>query len=104
MYWYILFIAGLFEVVWAAALKMSEGFSKLWPSVITVVGMTISVVLLAIAMKKLPLGTAYAVWTGIGAAGTVIVGIILWKESVALPRLLFLSMILAGIIGLKFVD
>jgi quaternary ammonium compound-resistance protein SugE len=101
MAWLILFIAGIFEVAWAIGLKYSEGFTKLWPSVFTVVSVLISMGLLAISLKHLPVGTAYAVWTGIGAVGTAILGIILFGESKELIRIFFILLIVAGIIGLK---
>ncbi|NII54613.1 quaternary ammonium compound efflux SMR transporter SugE [Luteibacter sp. SG786] len=101
MYWTVLVLAGLFEIVWAVGLKYSEGFSRLLPSMLTVVAMVISIVLLAVATKKLPLGTAYAVWTGIGAVGAVTLGIVLFGESAQPWRLLCVGLILAGIIGLK---
>lgn len=101
MAWFYLIIAGLFETVWAVALKYSEGFTRLWPSVITGVAMAISIWLLAIALKHLPLGTAYAVWTGIGALGTVIYGIVVFGDSKDLLRILFVIMILGGIVGLR---
>lgn len=101
MAWIILVIAGLFEVVWAILLKYADGFTRFWPSVGTVVAMVISVVLLGIAMKEMPVGTAYAVWTGIGAIGTVIFGIILLGDPASVGRLLCLTLILGGIIGLK---
>ncbi|MCF6411220.1 quaternary ammonium compound efflux SMR transporter SugE [Pseudalkalibacillus salsuginis] len=102
MAWIYLFIAGIFEVVWATGLKYTEGFSRLVPSIITVVGMVISFYFLSIAIKVLPIGTAYAVWTGIGALGTVFLGILLFNEPKDFTRILFLGMILVGIIGLKF--
>ncbi|NID03749.1 quaternary ammonium compound efflux SMR transporter SugE [Luteibacter jiangsuensis] len=101
MYWTVLVLAGLFEIAWAVGLKYTEGFSRLLPSVLTVVAMVISIVLLAIATKKLPLGTAYAVWTGIGAVGAVTLGIVLFGESAQPWRLLCVGLILAGIVGLK---
>lgn len=101
MYWTVLVLAGLFEIAWAVGLKYTEGFSRLLPSVLTAVAMVISIVLLAIATKKLPLGTAYAVWTGIGAVGAVTLGIVLFGESAQPLRLLCVGLILAGIIGLK---
>ena len=101
MYWFILVLAGLFEIAWAVGLKYTEGFSKLWASVFTVTAMTISIVLLAFATKKLPLGTAYAVWTGIGAVGAVSLGIVLFGESAQPLRLLCVGLIVAGILGLK---
>ncbi len=101
MNWIILLIAGLLEVVWAIGLKYTDGFTRLWPTVITVVAMTGSVVLLGIAMKGLPVGTAYAVWVGIGAVGTAILGIVLLGEPANAGRLISLALILAGIIGLK---
>jgi len=101
MYWLILFIAGLFEVAWAIGLKYSEGFSKLWPSVFTIVSMIISMGMLAYSIKHLPVGTAYAVWTGIGAIGTAILGMILFGESKELIRIFFIFLIVVGIVGLK---
>lgn len=101
MAWLILLIAGLLEIVWAIGLKYTQGFTRLAPSIITLVAMLFSVVLLAYAMKTLPTGTAYAVWTGIGAVGTAIIGIIFLGESASLFRLLSLGLIFAGIIGLK---
>ncbi|MDY0101343.1 MAG: quaternary ammonium compound efflux SMR transporter SugE [Lentimicrobium sp.] len=104
MTWAILIIAGLFETVWAVALKYSDGFTRLWPSVITAIAMIISLYLLAISLKTLPLGTAYTVWTGIGAIGAVIYGIFVFGESKELLKLLFVMMILGGIIGLRAVS
>lgn len=104
MAWVYLIIAGIMEVVWATAMKYSEGFSRLWPSVTTLVFMIISFVLLSMAMKTLPLGTAYGVWTGIGAVGSVIVGIILFGDSTAPARLFFIGLILVGVVGLKAVS
>ncbi len=101
MAWLILFIAGIFEVAWAIGLKYSEGFTKLWPSVFTVISVLISMGLLAFSLKYLPVGTAYAVWTGIGAVGTAILGIILFGESKELIRIFFILLIVAGIVGLK---
>lgn len=101
MSWIILFLAGLFEIAWAVGLKYTEGFTRLVPTSLTIVAMAISVGLLGMAMKSLPLGTAYAIWTGIGAVGTVIAGIILFGESVSLFRLGSVLLIFMGIIGLK---
>ncbi|MDP3873522.1 MAG: quaternary ammonium compound efflux SMR transporter SugE [Methyloversatilis sp.] len=101
MAWVILFIAGLFEVAWAIGLKHTDGFSKLWPSVGTAAAMLISVVLLGLAMRTLPVGTAYAVWTGIGAVGTVILGIVLFGDPANAARLACVALIVAGILGLK---
>ncbi len=101
MSWFILVIAGLLEVVWAIGLKYTHGFTRITPSIITVVAMLVSVVLLSWAMKTLPVGTAYAVWTGIGAVGAAIVGIVLLGESASLARIVSLCLIVAGIIGLK---
>ncbi len=99
--WIMLGIAGIFEVVWATCMKYSEGFTKLSWSLLTFACMAVSFYLLARATKTLPLGTAYAVWTGIGALGSVIVGIILFKEPVTAGRLIFAALLLVGIIGLK---
>ena len=101
MSWIILVIAGLFEIGWAIGLKYTEGFTRLWPTVGTVAAMAISVGLLGVAMRDLPVGTAYAVWTGIGAVGTVILGIVLMGDPANAPRLACVGLILAGIIGLK---
>ncbi|AVU74850.1 quaternary ammonium compound efflux SMR transporter SugE [Pseudomonas sp. Fig-3] len=101
MSWIILFFAGLFEVGWAVGLKYTDGFSRPLPTVLTVAAMAISLGLLGLAMKELPLGTAYAIWTGVGAVGTVIAGIILFGESMALVRLASVALIVAGLIGLK---
>lgn len=101
MNWFILIIAGLFEIAWAIGLKYTEGFTRLWPTVGTVLAMGISVGLLGIAMKSLPVGTAYAVWVGVGAVGTAILGIVLFGESANAGRLVSLALILVGIIGLK---
>jgi len=101
MYWTVLVLAGLFEIAWAIGLKYTEGFTRLVPSVLTAGAMVASIVLLAIATKKLPLGTAYAVWTGIGAVGAVTLGIVLFGESAQPLRLLCVGLIVAGIIGLK---
>jgi len=99
--WLILFIAGLCEVAWAVGLKYTEGFSRLAPSLATVAAMIVSVVLLGWSLKVLPLGTAYAVWTGIGAVGTAILGMILFGESREVARVLCIVLIVAGIVGLK---
>lgn len=101
MSWIILVIAGLFEIAWAIGLKYTEGFTRLWPTVGTLLAMGISVGLLGIAMKSLPVGTAYAVWVGVGAVGTAILGIYLFNEPANAGRLVSLALILAGIIGLK---
>lgn len=102
MAWTILVIAGLLEVVWAIGLKYTHGFSRLTPSIITLSAMVVSMVLLAHAMKTLPAGTAYAVWTGIGAVGAAITGILLLGESASLMRIASLCLIIIGIAGLKF--
>ena len=99
--WIILLAAGLFEIGWAVGLKYTEGFSRLWPSAATLAAMVVSVVLLGWSLKVLPLGTAYAVWTGIGAVGTAILGILLFGESREVARLVSIGLIVAGIIGLK---
>jgi quaternary ammonium compound-resistance protein SugE len=104
MAWLFVFIAGLFEIVWAIAMKYSDGFSKLWPSAITIVGMLISFFLLSYALKTLPVGTTYAAWTGIGAAGTAVMGMILFGESREAVRLFCIGLIIAGILGLQLVD
>ena len=102
MAWIYLFIAGLFEIGWAVGLKYTEGFTKLWPSVITIFGMILSFYFLSTAVKTIPIGTAYAIWTGIGAVGTAILGIILFGESKEFMRILFILLIIVGIVGLKF--
>lgn len=101
--WFVLLIAGLCEIGWAVGMKYTEGFSRLWPSVWTVSGMIASVLLLGWALKSLPLGTAYAVWTGIGAVGTAILGIYLFDESRDVLRFVCIGLIVAGIVGLKLV-
>ncbi|MGI0859500.1 quaternary ammonium compound efflux SMR transporter SugE [Pseudomonas aeruginosa] len=101
MSWIILFFAGLFEVGWAVGLKYTEGFSKPLPTVLTALAMLVSLGLLGLVMKHLPLGTAYAVWTGVGAVGTVIAGIVLFGESMALLRLASVALIVCGLVGLK---
>jgi len=101
MNWAILVVAGIFEVGWAIGLKYTDGFTRLWPSVWTVLAMIISLGLLGIAMKTLPVGTAYSVWVGVGAVGTVVLGIVLLGESASLGRVISVSLIVAGIVGLK---
>jgi quaternary ammonium compound-resistance protein SugE len=103
MAWLILCVAGLMEVGWAVGLKYTEGFTRLWPSVGTVLAMVASLALLGLALRSLPLGTAYAVWTGIGSVGTVLVGIWLLGESTDPLRLGCIALIVAGIVGLKLV-
>jgi quaternary ammonium compound-resistance protein SugE len=103
MAWYILFIAGLMEIGWAIGLKYTEGFTRLVPSVLTLAAMTLSVVLLGLALKTLPVGTAYAVWTGIGAVGTAILGIVLFGDPATAARLGSIGLIVVGIVGLKLV-
>ena len=104
MSWLVLILAGLFEVGWAIGLKYTEGFTRLWPTVGTSGAMVISMGLLGVAMKDLPVGTAYAVWTGVGAVGTVVLGIFLLGEPASPGRLLSVALIIAGIVGLKLVD
>jgi len=99
--WVYLFIAGLFEICWAIGLKYSEGFTKPLPSIFTIITLALSMYLLAKAIETLPVGTAYAVWVGVGALGTVIMGILLFQEPVTMLRLLFMTMLLVSIIGLK---
>ena len=101
MNWLILVVAGLIEVGWAIGLKYTDGFTRLWPSVGTVLAMVISVVLLGIAMKTLPVGTAYAVWVGIGAVGTAILGMVLLGDAANAGRIVSLALIVAGVVGLK---
>ncbi|AIM19961.1 quaternary ammonium compound efflux SMR transporter SugE [Serratia sp. TSA_130.2] len=102
MAWIILLIAGLLEVVWAIGLKYTHGFTRLTPSIITIAAMVVSMLLLANAMKTLPAGTAYAVWTGIGAVGAAIMGMVLLGESTNIARIISLCLIVVGILGLKF--
>jgi quaternary ammonium compound-resistance protein SugE len=101
MAWIYLFVAGIFETAWAVGLKYSDGFTKLGPSLFTAVTMIISIYLLALALRTLPVGTGYAVWTGIGAVGTAILGMVLFNESREPARILCIVLIVAGIIGLK---
>ncbi len=103
MAWLVLFIAGLFEIGWAVGLKYTQGFTRITPTALTVGAMAVSFILLATALRSLPLGTAYAVWTGIGTVGTAVVGIVLFAESAAPLRLLCIGLVLAGIVGLKLV-
>jgi quaternary ammonium compound-resistance protein SugE len=104
MAWIILMLAGLFEVAWAVGLKYTDGFTRLVPSMATLAAMAVSVGLLALAVKTLPLSTAYAIWTGIGAVGAVVLGIVLFHESASPARLACLALIIVGIIGLKVVS
>jgi len=101
MDWVILVIAGLFEVGWAIGLKYTAGFTRLWPTIGTILAMIISLWLLGVAMKSLPLGTAYAVWVGVGSVGTVVLGIVLFGEPATVTRLFSVALIVAGILGLK---
>ncbi len=102
--WGVLLLAGCCEVAWAVGLKYTEGFSRLWPSVGTVTAMVASVVLLGLSLRVLPLGTAYAAWTGIGAVGTALLGMVLFGESREVARLVCIALIVAGIVGLKLVS
>jgi len=104
MAWVVLFVAGLCEIGWAVGLKYTDGFTRLWPTVATVASMVVSMALLGLAVKSLHLGTAYAVWTGIGAVGTVILGIILFQEPATVARLLCVGLIVSGIVGLKMLS
>ncbi|TIX89029.1 quaternary ammonium compound efflux SMR transporter SugE [Rhizobium sp. P44RR-XXIV] len=103
MAWFLLFLAGLFEIGWAVGLKYTDGFTRLTPTVLTIISMIISITLLGLAVKTLPMGTAYAVWTGIGTVGTVLLGIWLLGDPATLVRLACIGLIVAGIAGLKFV-
>jgi quaternary ammonium compound-resistance protein SugE len=103
MAWLALLVAGLFEIGWAIGLKYTDGFTRLWPSVLTLAAMALSVLLLAYALRTLPVGTGYAIWVGIGALGTAILGMVLFNESREPLRLLCLLLILAGVVGLKLV-
>ena len=104
MSWLYLCIAGLLEIGWAIGLKYTEGFTRFWPSAITLFFMTLSVIFLAVAVRTLPVGTAYAVWTGIGAVGTVLLGILLFGESASPARLACVALIIAGLVGLKLLS
>ena len=104
MAWLSVFIAGVFETVWAVGLKYSDGFSRLWPSVLTIGAMMISFWLLSYALKTLPVGTTYVVWTDIGAAGTALMGMLLFGESRDAARLVCIGLIIAGILGLRLVE
>lgn len=101
MSWVVLLFAGLFEVAWATGLKYSEGFTKLYPSIFTIIAMFISFFLLSMAMKSLPLGTSYTIWTGIGAVGAVLVGIFVFGDSVSVQKIACMCLIVSGIVGLK---
>ena len=101
MSWVFLFLAGLLEIGWATGLKYTDGFTKLWPTVGTVIALVASFLLLGLALKTLPVGTAYAIWVGIGAAGTALLGIFLFGESIDVLKLVSLGLICAGIVGLK---
>lgn len=104
MAWFLLFTAGLAEIVFALSLKYNQGFTRLWPSLITIFSGGVSFYLLVLAIKTLPLGTAYAVWTGMGAVGVAVLGVFLFKESADWYRLLSIALVVAGIIGLKLTD
>ena len=104
MAWVILFVAGLFEIAWAVGLKYTEGFTRLWPTVGTAVALVASMALLGVSLRTLPLGTAYAVWTGIGSVGTALLGIVLFREPATALRLMCIGLIVAGIVGLKLVS
>jgi quaternary ammonium compound-resistance protein SugE len=101
MAWGLIFLAGLFEVGWAVGLKYTEGFTRLWPSVWTAIAAVASLALLGLSVRTLPLGTAYAIWTGIGTVGTAILGVVLFKEPATAMRLVCIVLIMAGIVGLK---
>ena len=103
MAWVVLFVAGLFEVGWAVGLKYTHGFTRLWPTVATGVSLALSMGLLGVALRTLPLGTAYAVWTGIGTIGTAVLGVVLFREPASAARLVCIVLIVAGIVGLKLV-
>lgn len=102
MAWVLLIVAGLLETLWAIGLKYAEGFTRFWPSVLTIAGIVVSMFLLSVAARTLPIGTAYAVWVGIGAAGAVVLGIVLLGEPANPARLFFLGLLLVAIVGLKF--
>jgi quaternary ammonium compound-resistance protein SugE len=102
MAWVFLFTAALFEIGWAVGLKYTEGFTKLWPSVLTVAAMVVSLTFLALAVRTIPVGTGYAIWTGIGAVGTAVLGVVLFAEPLTAWRVICLLLIVSGVIGLKF--
>ncbi len=104
MAWTILALAGILEIGWAVGLKYADGFTRPWPSALTIAAMIVSMYLLALAARTLPIGTAYAVWVGIGAAGTAVLGMVLFNEPRDAARLLCLALIVAGVIGLKFLE
>ena len=104
MQWILLILAGIFEVTWAIAMKSSNGFTVLLPSAITVIGYILSAVFLALALKQLPLGTAYAMWTGFGIVGTAILGVLLFNEKLSLPQVICVALIVIGIVGLKLLS
>ncbi len=101
MAWVVLFVAGLFEIGWAVGLKYADGFTRLWPSVFVAASLALSMGLLGLALRTLPLGTAYAVWTGIGTVGTAVLGVALFREPATAARLACIGLIVAGIVGLK---
>lgn len=101
MPWFFLFIAGIFEVVWAVGIKYTDGWTRLWPAVFTLLAMAASFYLLSMALKNIPMGTAYAVWTGIGTIGTVVYGIIFFKEPTDIFRIVCILLIISGIVGLR---
>lgn len=103
MEWFYLVVAGIFEISWAIGLKYSQGFTKILPGILTVIGMAASFYFLSLSLKNLPIGTAYAIWTGIGTIGTVLLGIILFKEPINIMRIVCILFIVGGIIGLKLV-
>lgn len=104
MAWIVLFVAGLFEIGWAVGLKYTDGFTRSWPTAGTAVALVASMALLGVALRTLPLGTAYAVWTGIGTVGTAVLGIVLFREPATAMRMFCIALILAGIVGLKLVS
>ena len=104
MAWFLLFVAGIFEIGWAIGMKYTNGFTKVVPSVLTLISMVLSVYLLSLATKEIPIGTAYAVWTGIGIAGTSILGVIIFNEPVEILKIIFISMILIAVVGLKVIS
>ncbi|MDU7337973.1 MAG: multidrug efflux SMR transporter [Clostridium sp.] len=104
MQWVFLLVAGFFEIVWAVGLKMSENFSKMVPSAVTIVGLIASMYFLSLSLKELPIGTAYAIWTGIGTAGTLIFSIVWFREAITLPQVLCVLMIISGVVGLKLLS
>lgn len=103
MQWIMLLLAGIFEITWAVLMKMSDGFHVLWPTIGTIVGYILSAIFLSLALKKLPLGTAYAMWTGFGIIGTTVLGVLLFGEAMSVAKIICIALIVGGIVGLKLI-